>query len=272
MCQIEEIKVSDLKEIARQVRILTLQSIARAGSGHPGSALSMVEIITLLYCEVMQPQPYHPDHAHDIFILSAGHKCPSLYALWGVLGWVDPADVLTLRQLGSPFQGHPSFPHFDWLHCSSGSLGVAFSEAVGMALGRKLTGQPGRIFVLLGDGELHEGIVAEAARIASYHSLSNLVAILDWNSKQSDGLSAMMVRPLYEFGSWGWSVKVAHGHNFDELRWSFNALSPSRPNVILAQTIKGKGVLAYEQDPSGGHGSLSISDQELQSFLKELEG
>ena len=108
--------MTDLKEIARQVRILTLKAIHASRAAHPGGSLSMVEIITLLHCRIMQPQPYHPDRAQDIFILSAGHKVPSLYALWGVLGWVDPASVLTLRKMGSPFQGHPSCPHQKWLH------------------------------------------------------------------------------------------------------------------------------------------------------------
>ncbi len=267
--------MTDLKEIARQVRILTLQSIARAGSGHPGSALSMVELITLLHCEVMQPQPYHHARAQDIFVLSAGHKCPSLYALWGVLGWVDPVDVLTLRQIGSPFQGHPSYPHLPWLHCSSGSLGIAYSEAVGMALGRKLTGQPGMVYVLIGDGELMEGIVAEASRLAVHFKLDNLCVILDRNFKSSDEYSIMLVKEYEEALAWGFEVTLIDGHDFSELREAFDEVHRiegyGQPTFIICETKKGKGISAYESDPSGGHGSLTISDGELQAFLEELE-
>ncbi len=266
--------MTDLKEIARQVRILTLQSIHASKAAHPGGSLSMVEIIAILHCEVMQPQPYHPDHARDIFVLSAGHKVPSLYSLWGVLGWVDPAAVLTLRQLGSPFQGHPSYLHFSWLHCSSGSLGIAFSEAVGMALGRKLTGQPGTIFVLIGDGEAMEGIVTEASRLAVHFELDNLCVILDRNGKSSDEHSIMLVKAADEAIAWGFEVAIADGHNFDSLREAFAEARETwgQPTLIIAETKKGKGIAQYESDPSGGHGSLSISDQELETFLKELEG
>ena len=265
--------MTDLKEIARQVRILTLKAIKNCGSGHPGGSLSMVEIITMLHCEVMQPQPYHPDRAQDIFILSAGHKVPALYALWGVLGWVDPAAVLTLRQIGSPFQGHPSVHHTPpWVWVSSGSLGIAFSEAVGIALGRKLTGQPGKVFVLIGDGEMHEGIIAEASRIAAHYELTNLCVILDWNNESSDEGSVMMVRPFNEFEAWGWSPIYADGHSFDSLRRSFNELKfvKKKPLIIICDTIKGRGVSVYEANPAKSHGSLSISDQELEAFLKEL--
>ncbi len=265
--------MTDLKEIARQVRILTLQSIYASRAAHPGGSLSMVEIITILHCEVMQPQPYHPDQAQDIFILSAGHKVPSLYALWGVLGWVDPAAVLTLRQLDSPFQGHPSYPHFSWLHCSSGSLGIAFSEAVGIALGRKLTGQLGIVYVLIGDGELMEGIVAESSRIATHYKLDNLCVILDWNGQSSDEDSLLLVNPFNEFDAWGFFVKLVNGHNFDQLRFGFRLAQETKgvPSVVICDTIKGRGVSFYEANPAKSHGSLTISDEELKEFLEELE-
>ena len=265
--------MTDLKDIARQVRILTIRSLAQATSGHPGGSLSMIEIITMLHCEVMQPQPYHPDHAQDIFILSAGHKVPSLYALWGVLGWVDPADVLTLRQLGSPFQGHPSYPHQKWLHCSSGSLGIAASVSVGMALGRKQMGNRGRVYCLIGEGDLNEGITLESLRIASHYKLDNLCFILDFNQKMRDGESKIMVKPKQELEAFGLDIWTVDGHDFSALSQTFK-MSQSiirKPVGIIARTVKGKGVAAYESDPSGGHGSLTITDGDLQSFLEELE-
>ncbi len=267
--------MTDLKEIARQVRILTLKSIAQAGSGHPGSCLSCTDIMVQIFFQTLNPQPYNwSDHHRDIFILSKGHGCVALYSIFHLLGILTLDQLMALRKGDSgPAQGHPSYPHLSQVETSSGSLGIAASVSVGMALGRKQTGNPGRIYCLIGEGDLNEGITVEAARIASHYQLDNLCFIFDLNQKMSDGYSKIMVNPRREFDAFNWHVKLVDGHNFDQIRLGFRSAWDCRgyPTVIIAQTIKGKGITSYESDPSGGHGSLSISDEELQGFLKELE-
>lgn len=257
--------MTDLQEIARQVRVLTLKSIANCGSGHPGGSLSCTEILVYLHAEVMTED--------DIFVLSKGHAAPCYYSVLAILGQADPAQVMTLRQLDSPFQGHPSLPHLPQVQASSGSLGVAYATAVGMALGRKLTGQPGRVFVLVGDGEIQEGIVAEASRAAAHYGLNNLCVVVDWNGKMSDQYSIFFTELFSEFSAWGFYQDGIDGHSFEELSEAFQRAKESEyfPYAILANTIKGRGVSFFEQDPSGGHGSMTLSDEDLERSLKELE-
>src|SRR3990172_1171765 len=267
--------MTDLKEIARQVRVLTLTAIKNSGAAHPGGSLSCTEIMVSLFFEQMRPMPYSwSDPNRDIFINSKGHSCPAQYSIFYLLGILTLDQLMALRKGdGGPAQGHPSYPHLPQVECSSGSLGVAASISVGIALGRKQTGNPGRVFCLIGEGDLNEGVTVEAARIASHFQLDNLCFILDSNQKMSDEYSKLMVSPRREFDALNWHVKLVDGHNFDQLRLGFRDARECRgyPTVIIASTIKGKGVTVYEQDPSGGHGSLSISDQELETFLKELE-
>ncbi len=265
----------DLKEIARQVRILTLQSIARAGSGHPGGSLSATDIMVQLFFETMQPQPYSwSDPNRDIFILSKGHAAPALYSIFYLL------DILTLDQLmalrkgdGGPAQGHPSYPHLPQVETSSGSLGVAASVSVGMALGRKQTGSSGRVYCLLGEGCLNEGLTLESLRIASHYQLDNLCFVLDFNQKMSDEYSKIMVNPRREFDAFNWSVRLVNGHSFDQLRVGFRSAWEYRgyPTFIIAETIKGKGVSWMEADPAGYHGSVTLSQDDLDKALVELE-
>ena len=266
---------TDLKETARQVRILTLKSIAASKAAHPGGSLSATDIMVSLFFETMQPQPYNwSDPNRDIFVLSKGHSCPALYSIFYLLGVLTLDQLMALRKGdGGPCQGHPSYPHLPQVETSSGSLGVACSVAVGIALGRKQVGNLGRVYCLIGDGEMHEGIVTECLRIAAYSKLDNLCFILDWNSKMSDEWSQLMVNPFKELSAFSLETLVVGGHNFNQLRVGFQTAkeTPGKPTVIIADTIKGKGIKAYEQDPSGGHGSLTISAEELETFLKELE-
>lgn len=260
-----------LDEIARQVRELTVRAIKNCGSGHPGGSLSAVEIMVLLHCEVMRPQPYHPDQAQDIFILSGGHKCPALYALWGVLGWVDPDSVLTLRKLGSPFQGHPSYQHTPWIHASSGSLGQACAVAVGYALAYHRAGLDKIVYCLVGEGDLNEGITTEALRIAAYYKLTNFVLIVDYNRRMSDRHSKVMVNPGRELEGLGFMVEPCNGHLFSGLRASFQMIE-SKPTAIVAHTVKGYPVPAWMDDPDGAHGSLTLSQDDLDMALGAING
>lgn len=267
--------MNDLKEIARQVRILTLQSITRAGSGHPGSCLSCADILVQLFFETLQPQPYSwLDPNRDIFVLSKGHSCPALYSIFYLLGILTLDQLMALRKGdGGPCQGHPSYPHLPQVETSSGSLGIAASVSVGMALGCKQTGNPGRVYCLIGEGDLNEGVTLEACRIAGYYGLDNLCWIIDSNNKMSDGLSKIMVNPFEEFRAFGWFAQLVNGHNFDSLSVAFQvAREPrTRPTVIIAQTIKGRGVSWMESDPAGYHGSITLSQDDLDKALFELE-
>lgn len=262
----------DLEQIAKQARRNLLRSIHQATSGHPGGSLSCVEILTWLYCREMRPQPYDPTNPNrDRFILSKGHGCPALYSIWAELGLIDETEYLELRQLGSRLQGHPSVTHLPLVETSTGSLGQGFSVAVGMALGQQRQGNGARTYVLLGEGDLHEGIAAEAARFAGYYKLSNLIAVLDYNKWQSDKHSVLMINPVEEFIAYGWEVFVCdNGHDFGWLVVAFRQKAiRERPLLIVAHTVKGEGVSWMEDKPEF-HGSLTLSDEQLEAALEEL--
>mgnify|MGYP001580233679 CR=1 FL=1 len=267
--------MTDLKEVARQIRILTLRSIHASRAAHPGGSLSCTEIMVSLFFEQMQPNPYSwSDPNRDIFINSKGHSAPCQYSILHLLGILTLDQLMNLRKGDSgPCQGHPSYPHLPQVEASSGSLGVAASVSVGIALGRKQTGNPGRVYCLIGEGDLNEGVTVEAARIASHYQLDNLCWILDFNQKMSDGYSKIMVSPRREFDALNWSVRLVNGHNFDQLRVGFRGARETKgfPTVIIAQTIKGSGVSWMESDPAGYHGSITLSQEDLDKALLELE-
>jgi len=282
----------DLKRLAREVRKRAIRYIHASSGAHPGGSLSVADILTALYFKVAEPQPvYQPDHPNrDIIILSKGHSFPALMATWELLieeshnyldsdfislpPWWDGGPI-TLRQINSPFQGHPSLTHTPWCETSTGSLGQGFAVAVGMAYGLKQKGQDRRVYVVLGDGELQEGIVAEVARAAAWLGLDNLTAIVDFNGLASDRYSRTIDDPVKEFRAWGWHSFDCNGHRFGALYDSL-VNGPKRgngkPTCIIAHTIKGKGVPAFENDPDGCHGAVTLSDEDLQMTLEALDG
>ena len=178
----------ELKETARKIRVDVIRAIHEAGSGHPGGSLSATDILTALYFDTMNINPENPKmEGRDKFVLSKGHAVPALYATLAERGFYDVEEMMTLRKIGSHFQGHPNMHKVPGLEMSTGSLGQGFSVAVGMATAGKMDGNPGRVYALCGDGELQEGIIWEAALSAAHRNLDNLVLIVDWNGLQIDG-------------------------------------------------------------------------------------
>ena len=267
---------AELAEKARRIRINALKAIHAAKSGHPGGSLSSADILATLYFGELNIDPKNPKMAdRDKFVLSKGHAVPALYAALGERGFYEVNEMMTLRQVGSKFQGHPNMRKVPGIEMSTGSLGQGFSAAVGMAVAGKIDKNPGRVYVLTGDGELQEGIVWEAAMQASHRKLDNLVAIVDLNGLQIDGKvsDVKCVCPVDEkFRSFGWNVISVDGHNFEELTTAFSEAKSSKgvPTAIIAHTHKGKGV-SFMEDNAGWHGKAP-SDEELATAIEELGG
>ncbi len=264
-----------LKKIAKDIRRDILIMLERAGSGHTGGSLSIVEILITLYFYKMRHNPKEPNwKERDIFILSKGHGCPCLYAVLSAAGYFPKDELFTLRKLGTRLQGHPQ-KGLPGIEISSGSLGQGLSIANGFALAAKLDRSSKRIYCLMGDGELDEGQVWEAAMTASHYKLDNVCGIVDYNKFQIDGpiKDIKDLEPLREkWSSFGWNVLEADGHNFISLIDTFNRIETSKekPTVILAHTIKGKGV-SFMENENSWHG-VAPKKEELERALKELEG
>ena len=272
----ERKELSYYEEIARRVRIDIIKSTYNAGSGHPGGSLSAADIITALYFGEMNIDPEHPDmKGRDRLVLSKGHAVPAQYSALAERGYFPVSDIMTLRKLGSPFQGHGNMRKVPGIEMSTGSLGQGFSASVGMALADRLDGSAARIYTLLGDGEIQEGLVWEAAMAAAHYKLSNLTAIVDWNGLQIDGRNddVMTVAPIKEkFESFGWHAVSIDGHDFGQI---FDALDAAReekerPTAIIAKTIKGKGV-SYMEDQAGWHGKAP-NEEEAKQAVSDLGG
>ena len=267
---------AELAEKARRIRINALKAIHAAKSGHPGGSLSSADILATLYFGELNIDPKNPKMAdRDKFVLSKGHAVPALYAALGERGFYEVNEMMTLRQVGSKFQGHPNMRKVPGIEMSTGSLGQGFSAAVGMAIAGKIDKNPGRVYALTGDGELQEGIVWEAAMQAAHRKLDNLVAIVDLNGLQIDGKVSEVkcVCPVDEkFRSFGWNVINVDGHNFEELTTAFDEAKKCGevPTAIIAHTHKGKGV-SFMEDNAGWHGKAP-SDEELAAAIKELGG
>ena len=267
---------AELAEKARRIRINALKAIHAAKSGHPGGSLSSADILATLYFGELNIDPKNPKMAdRDKFVLSKGHAVPALYAARGERGFYEVNEMMTLRQVGSKFQGHPNMNKVPGIEMSTGSLGQGFSAAVGMAIAGKIDKNPGRVYALTGDGELQEGIVWEAAMQAAHRKLDNLVAIVDLNGLQIDGKvsDVKCVCPVDEkFRSFGWNVISVDGHNFEELTTAFEEAKKCGgvPTAIVAHTHKGKGV-SFMEDNAGWHGKAP-SDEELAAAIEELGG
>lgn len=239
---------------------------ASAGSGHPGGSLSCCDILVALYFKVLRHNPKNPKwEDRDRFILSKGHSAPALYACLAEAGYFPQDELLTLRKLGSPLQGHPSMNTLLGIEISTGSLGQGLSVGNGIALTGRLDGKDYRTFVLLGDGECDEGQVWEAAMAASHYKLDNLCAIVDRNGLQIDGPTeeVMALEPLAEkWKAFGWKVIEIDGHNFNQILSALNPdkVEKDKPLVIIARTIKGKGV-SFMEGVVDFHGKAPTKEQ-----------
>jgi len=266
---------TQIAEAARFTRRHTIASIYRAGSGHPGGALSCADILACLFGAELNIWPSEPeDRFRDRFVLSKGHACPALYAIGAYHGFCGKREALSLRRLGSPFQGHPHVRDLPWVETSTGSLGQGFSVALGMAMGLKLQKIRARTYALLGDGELQEGEVWEAAMCAAHHKLDNLCAIIDYNKLQSDATNEVIMRlePLADkWRAFGWTVFEIDGHNIPEILSTLHLASSTheRPSVLIAHTVKGKGVPYMEGSPAW-HGSVKLTRQQAEDALTAL--
>ncbi|MDY2959251.1 MAG: transketolase [Hornefia sp.] len=269
-------KIEYYEKIAQSVRIDVIKAVYNAGSGHPGGSLSAADLLTALYFGEMNIDPENPDmEGRDKFILSKGHAVPGQYAVLAERGYYPVEDMMSLRKLGSPFQGHGNCHKVSGIEMSTGSLGQGVSVAVGMAIANKLDKNDSRIYTLLGDGELQEGLVWEAAMAASHNKLDNFCAMIDWNGLQIDGKNedVMRVAPIAEkFEAFGFHTVEIDGHNFEEI---FGALDEARatrgrPTAIIAKTIKGKGV-SFMEDRAGWHGKAPDMKQAKEA-VEELGG
>jgi len=272
----EKMDYKQYEEIASRVRVDIVKAVHKAGSGHPGGSLSAADIVTALYFKEMNIDPQNPRmEGRDKFILSKGHAGPVQYAALAERGYFPVEDFMTLRKLGSKFQGHPNRDKVPGIEMSTGSLGQGFGVAVGMAMAGKLDKSEGRVYVLLGDGELQEGLIWEAAMAAGHYGLDNLCAIVDWNGLQIDGNNddVMTVKPIDEkFAAFGFNVLVIDGHNFEEIFAAFDAARAckGKPTVIIAKTHKGRGV-SFMEDNAGWHGKAP-SEEEARQAVAELGG
>ncbi len=266
----------ELKETARRIRMDVIRAIHEAGSGHPGGSLSATDILTALYFDEMNIDPKNPKmEDRDKFVLSKGHAVPALYAALAERGFYPPEDMMTLRKLGSHFQGHPNMHKVPGIEMSTGSLGQGFSVAVGMATAGKMDRNPGRVYALCGDGELQEGIIWEAALSAAHRHLDNLTLIVDWNGLQIDGNvdDVKAVAPIGDkFHSFGWHVLNVDGHSFPDLLAALDEAKETKgqPTVIVAKTHKGCGV-SFMEDQAGWHGKAP-NDEQFEQAIKELGG
>jgi transketolase len=267
---------------AAKARVLGLDMVYRANSGHLGGSFSAVDALTTLYFHTMRVDPQRPDDPdRDRFVLSKGHCTPALYPVLALRGYFPVADLEQFRSIDGHMSGHAEMHHIKGVDMSTGSLGQGISAAVGMALAGKMDGKAYRVYAILGDGEIEEGQVWEAAMAAAKYKLSNLCAIVDVNGLQIDGKTAdvMPSEPLdQKFAAFGWRVLKADGHDYAGLIAALDQAKEDqgKPTVILAKTVKGKGVSFMENDP-GWHGKAPNAEQyqqakaELEAKVAELE-
>jgi len=265
-----------LEDVAKNIRVSIVKMIHAAGSGHPGGSLSAADLVAVLYFKEMNVDPKNPKMGNrDKFILSKGHAGPVQYAALAEKGFLAKEDLLGLRKLGNKLQGHPDYKKVAGVEMSTGSLGQGFSVAGGMAMANKLDKNEGRVYALLGDGELQEGMIWETAMSAAQFKLDNLVAIIDWNGLQIDGNNDDVIRvtPIDEkFKSFGWNVIAIDGHDVKQIADAFaNARNcKGKPTAIIAKTAKGKGV-SFMENNAGWHGKAP-NDDEAKQAVAELGG
>lgn len=264
------------------VRMGVIEGVFNAKSGHPGGSLSVADILTYLYFDHMNVDPKNPkDENRDRVVLSKGHTAPALYAVLANKGFFPVSEIKNLRKPGAMLQGHPSMNRTPGVDMSTGSLGQGISTAVGMALAGKIDKKDYRVYTVLGDGEIEEGQVWEAAMFAAAKGLDNLCAVVDNNNLQIDGSIAEVNSPYpipEKFRAFGWNVIEIYGHSFDEIDAAFKAAAEfkGKPTAIIAKTVKGKGV-SFMEDQCSWHGTAPNAEQyeqamnELKAQLAELE-
>ena len=264
----------NLMKTACKVRIGIIRGVHAAKSGHPGGSLSAADILTYLYFCEMKVDPDNPKApGRDRFVLSKGHAAPALYSALAERGYFDPEEMFTLRHIGSFLQGHPDMKKTPGVDMSTGSLGQGISAAVGMALSAKHFGDNFRVYAMLGDGELEEGQVWEAAMFAANKKLSNLTVFVDLNGLQIDGTidEVNSARPVdKKFSAFGWETVEIDGHDFEQIENAVNfAKKSDKPVAIIAKTVKGKGV-SFMEISVGWHGKAP-DDAQYDEAIKELE-
>ncbi|BCZ44306.1 transketolase [Clostridium gelidum] len=264
----------ELISISKEVKKDIIEMIYESKSGHPGGSLSCADIITYLYYEKMNINVENPkEPSRDRFVLSKGHAAPALYAVLAEKGYFPKDELKKLRKIGALLQGHPDSKHISGVDVSTGSLGQGISNAVGMALGLRSQKNNAKIYVLLGDGELQEGLVWEATMAAAHYKLDNLVAIIDNNGLQIDGKNeeVMGIDPLdKKFESFGFNVIVCEdGHDFDKIDEAFSKIDKvkGKPSVIIAKTVKGKGV-SFMENNAGWHGQAPNEDEKNKALIE----
>ena len=271
--------MSNYKELENKANIMRqdiVKMLYKSQSGHPGGSLSACDIVATLYFKEMDIDPKNPkDPNRDRFVLSKGHGAPVLYAALAERGYFDKSELDSLRKVDAMLQGHPDMKGTPGVDMSTGSLGQGISAAGGMALAGKIDKKDYRVFALLGDGEVQEGIVWEAAMFAAHYKLDNLTVFLDHNGLQIDGKNKdiMDIEPIDEkFESFGWNVLKIDGHNIDEIVDAIDKAKKTKdmPTMIIAKTVKGKGV-SFMEDQAGWHGKAP-SEEEMKEALEELGG
>lgn len=273
----DEAKNRELAGRARDIRRHIIKMVGEAGSGHPGGSLSSADIVAALYFHEMRVDPKNPQWAErDRFVLSKGHAAPVLYAALAEKDYFPVDELSSLRKINSRLQGHPSMKHLPGVDMSTGSLGQGLSAANGMALAGKLDGLNYRVFVLLGDGEVEEGQVWEAAMAAAHYKLDNVIAFLDHNGLQIDGpiTDVMSPEPLADkWRAFGWAVQEIDGHDFGQILRALGKAKfvKGQPSMIIAKTVKGKGV-CFMEDKAEWHGTAPNAEQvcEAMTGLEEV--
>ena len=272
----------ELQKIACRIRMGVIEGTFCAKSGHPGGSLTIAEDLAYLYWKEMRVDPKNPGwEDRDRLVLSKGHCAPALYAALALKGYFPWDELKSLRHTGALLQGHPDMKHIPGVDMSTGSLGQGISAACGMALAAKIDGKDSRVYAILGDGEIEEGQVWEAAMFAAHYKLDNLCAIVDNNNLQIDGTVEEVMSPYPitdKFAAFGWNVITIDAHDFDQIEAAFNEAETvlNQPTVIIQKSVKGKGVSFMENQVSW-HGAAPNAEQyetamaELNAALAELE-
>lgn len=266
--------ISELEELARKCRVEIVKMVHRAQAGHPGGSLSEIDLLSALYANYLRVKPNDPDwDDRDRFILSKGHASPGMYAILAEMGFITKNDLESYRVLGGVCQGHVDMKWCPGVDFSAGSLGMGLSFGMGCAVAGKLANSKRNIFVMLGDGEIQEGSIWEAAMAAKHHELGNLKVILDRNRIQNDDFCEAQMRMFdipAKWQSFGWNVMEIDGHDMDEVIKGLDFLIDNKDNpaILVAHTIKGKGVSYMEDNPSF-HGAAP-NDEQFKQAMEEL--
>ncbi len=266
--------IQNIEQKAREIRKHVVKMIGKAKSGHPGGSLSCADLVAALYFDVMNIDPQNPQWAdRDRFVMSKGHACPAMYAALAMKGYFPMEELGTLRELGSILQGHPYSGKTPGVDVSTGSLGQGLSVANGIALGGRLDGRDYYVYCLMGDGEIEEGQVWEAAMSAAHYKLDHVIGFVDYNHLQIDGTIEDVIGNVNiggKFAAFGWNVLTVDGHNAAEILEAIEQAKATKgkPTMIILNTVKGKGV-SFMENQVGWHGKAPSAEQ-VEQALKEL--